>query len=66
MAELRSHASVLYAVIKAAIAKRKKTVDPSAIGTGAAVMLKSRNKFLSQPETVISVLLYAGHCSKQN
>ena len=66
VAELKTRAPVLYAVIKAVIAKRQKTtVDPSTIGTGAAIMLKCRNKFLSQAQTVISVLLYAGHCSKQ-
>lgn len=64
--ELRTRAPVLYAVIKAIIAKQQKTtVHPSTIGTGAAVMLKCRNTFLAQAQTLISVLLYAGHCSKQ-
>lgn len=65
IAELKLHAPVLYAVVKAAIGRPKKKVDPSAIGIAAAIMLKFRSRVLSQIQAVTSVLLYAGHCSKQ-
>ena len=63
--ELKARAPVLYDVLKAVIARPKKSTDASAIGIAAAVMLKARNRFFSFPQAVTSVLLYAGHCSKQ-
>lgn len=65
IAELKLHAPCLYAVVKAAIGRPKKTADSSAIGISAAVMLKRRSRVLSQAQAVTSVLLYAGHCSKR-
>lgn len=65
LSELQSRAPTLYAVIKSATEKPRKGLNPSAICVAAALILKSRNKFLSQIQAVISVLLYAGHCSKQ-
>ena len=63
--ELRKRTPVLYATLKAALTRPRMRVDVSALGITAAVLLKCRNKFLSQAQAVISVLLYAGHCSKQ-
>lgn len=65
VAELKKRAPVLYMTLKAALTRPKKRVDVSALGITAAVLLKCRNKFLSQAQAVVSVLLYAGHCSKQ-
>ena len=65
VAELKMRAPVLYSLLKAAIVRPRQKVSVSAIGIAASVMLRCRSKFLSQAQGVISVLLYAGHCSKQ-
>ena len=63
--ELKEHAPTLYAIIRAALRRAKGKVEHSAIGIVASTILKLRNRKLSQPQAVISTLLYGGHCSKQ-
>lgn len=63
--ELKEHAPTLYAIIRAALRRAKRKVEHSAIGIVASTILKLRNRKLSQPQAVISTLLYGGHCSKQ-
>ena len=66
-------APVLYKFLKAVVVRKGKCVakprikkkGASSVGIAASVLLKCRNKFLCQIQSVISVLLYAGHCSKQ-
>lgn len=36
-----------------------------ALGMTGSLLLKARNKHLALPQAVISVVMYAGHCSKQ-
>ena len=62
--ELKVRASVLYALIKAAVTRPKMKPGLSSIGIAASVMLECRNKFLCQVQGIVSHLLYAGHCSK--
>ena len=74
--ELKLCAPVLYKFLKAVIVRKQKGAQKkflkkqkyrstSSVGIAASIMLKCRNKFLSQAQSVLSVLLYAGHCSKQ-
>ena len=60
--ELSEKAPNLYAFLKAALSSQKKK---SLIGMTASVLLKGKNMQMAQIPTIISVILYAGHASKQ-
>ena len=47
------------------LTKRSSVTLPSKIGTAIAVLLMNRNQFLNQVQTIVSLILNAGHCSKQ-
>lgn len=63
--ELKSQAPTLHSFIHSALAKRGRRVRPFAVGMAGSLLLKYRNQFLALPQAVISVVMYAGHCSKQ-
>lgn len=63
--ELKALAPVLYSFIRASLAKRGRIVPKSAVGICASVLLKHRNRQLAFVQAVISIVMYAGHCSKQ-
>lgn len=63
--EVKAQAPTLHSLIKSAISRRGKRLHESAIGMTSAVLLKHRSRCLCLPQAVISVVLYAGHCSKQ-
>ena len=58
--ELKSQAPTLYTLIKSGC-----RVPTHALGMTGSLLLKARNKHLALPQAVISVVMYAGHCSKQ-
>lgn len=67
--ELRQRAPTLYHALKAACdrpGKRRATCISSkrVLPMAAAVLLRGRNQFLCMPQTIISTILYTGHCSK--
>ena len=43
---------------------RKKGAIKYILPMAAAVLLRGRNLFLCMPQTVISTIVYTGHCSK--
>ncbi len=63
--EMMETAPTLLAVLKSACATRRSPVDMRKVYMAAAVLLKGRNKNASLVQNVVSVLLYAGHCSKR-
>ena len=74
--ELKLSAPTLYKFLKAVVirkgkgvalstVKNKKHRSNSSVGMAASLLLKCRNKFMTLAQSVISILLYAGHCSKQ-
>lgn len=65
MKELKSRAPTLLSFFKISLAKRGRKVPNYAVGMSASVLLKNRNKNLSLVQAVVSVVMYAGHCSKQ-
>ena len=65
IAELKSQAPTLYAIVKSAVTKPQKSPNLNSVGIIAAVLLNCRSRVLSQVQAVVSILLYAGHCSKQ-
>ncbi len=62
--ELKKKAPTLYGILRAACTKDGEEPNLLLLGMAASVLLKARNKFLCLPQAVVSVLLYAGHCSK--
>lgn len=63
--ELKARAPVLYSILKASLSERGRIIPKSAIGIAASVLLKHRNRQLAFIQAVISIVMYAGHCSKQ-
>lgn len=63
--ELNSHAPILVSFVKSALAKCGRKVPRYAVGVCASVLLKNRNRNLALIQAMISVVMYAGHCSKQ-
>ena len=63
--ELRRQAPLLFSIAKSASTgtKSKKKPNLNAAAMAAAVLLKERNKTMCSPQSIVSVLLYAGHCS---
>ncbi len=62
--ELKKKAPTLYGSLSAACAKEGVEPRPMSVGMAASVLLKAQNKFLCLPQAAVSILLYAGHCSK--
>lgn len=62
--ELKAHAPTLYSIIQAALAKHGKVKD-FAVGVNASSILKMKNKDMGLFQGVVSLVMYAGHCSKQ-
>ncbi len=62
--ELKVQAPTLSSFIRSALSKRGCKVRRYAVGMSASLLLKSRNKHLALGQAVISVAMYAGHCSK--
>lgn len=63
--ELRRRAPILYTVVKRACTRSRAKIKKSNVATiAAALLLKGRNKTMCSPQAIISILLYAGHCSK--
>lgn len=68
LAELKMHTPTLYTLLRGALMKRRDShlqVPYHALGMTACVLLKHRNKHMSLTQALVSVLMYAGHCSKQ-
>ena len=63
--EIKSRAPTLYFLIKSIISKQEKQLPQFTVGIIAGVLLKHRNKHLCLPQALISVVMYAGHCSKE-
>lgn len=64
--ELRKKAPILYTIVKRACTRRRamKKSNLNVATMAAALLLKERNKTLCSPQAIISIILYAGHCSK--
>jgi hypothetical protein len=64
--ELHHRAPTLFLALKAACIqqRKKKGTTRKVLSMAAAVLLRGRNQFLNLPQTVISTILYTGHCSK--
>ena len=63
--ELRLESPTLYSFLRAVLFKHKHRVHHRSVGMCASLLLKSRNKHLGLVQGVISLLMYAGHSSKQ-
>ena len=63
--ELKLQAPILFSFLKAALAKRGRKMPQYAVCICASVLLKNRNKNLTLIQAIISIVMYAGHCSKQ-
>lgn len=61
--KLKNLAPTLFRVIMA-LCSSKRRCNQSIGGMAATVLLKGRNKHICLTQSVLSVLLYAGHCSK--
>ena len=64
--ELIKHAPTLLLILQACTKtkiERKNTT--SIVGTCAVIILKHRNSKMSLFQKMVSIILYAGHCSKQ-
>lgn len=62
--EMKTAAPILLAILKSALTRRSSPPDIHKVCMAAAVLLKGRNKNISVIQSIISVLLYSGHCSK--
>lgn len=65
--ELHRRAPTLFVALKAACARKiqkKNYTWKRVLPMAAAVLLRGRNQFLNLAQTVISLVLYNGHCSK--
>lgn len=65
--ELKRIAPTLYHALKAACfhpRKKRLTSARRVLPMAAALLLRGRNQFLNMPQSVISAILYTGHCSK--
>lgn len=65
MKELKLQAPTMYSLINSALSSRKCKAKKSAVGVNASILLKTRNKDIALFQAVVSVVMYAGHCSKQ-
>ena len=68
LAELKMHTPTLYTLLRGALMKCQDShlqVPHHALGMTACVLLKHRNKHMALTQALVSVLMYAGHCSKQ-
>ena len=70
LSELKSRTPTLLSILNAAAEPaykcRKQTASPPcAVGMAAAILLKQHNKHLCLLQTIISILLYAGHAAKR-
>lgn len=65
--ELQDRAPTLLSILKCAARPRRSRSDPSlpGIGLAAAVLLKQRNKELNLVQSIVAVMLYAGHSAKK-
>ena len=62
--EMKAVAPTLLAILRSAIIKRSSPPDMRKVCMAAALLLKARNKNMCLVQSFVSVLLYAGHCSK--
>ena len=63
--ELHQESPTLYAFLRAVLFRRKRKLHLRNVGMSACMLLKSRNKDLGLVQGVISLVMYAGHSSKQ-
>ena len=63
--ELQLQAPTLYSFLRAVLLKRGCKVHRHSVGMSATMLLKCSNKHLALAQGVISLVMYAGHSSKQ-
>lgn len=63
--ELHLEFPTLYSFLRAVLFRRKCNLHHRNVGMSACLLLKSRNKHLGLVQGVISLVMYAGHSSKQ-
>ena len=68
LAELKMRTPTFYTLLRGALMKHRSRhllVSHRGLGMTACVLLKHRNKHMALTQALISVVMYAGHCSKQ-
>ena len=65
LSEAKLRMPLVYSFLKAMLMKRGSMSIQARIGIAIAVLLMNRNQCLNQVQTIVSIILYAGHCSKQ-
>lgn len=63
--ELTERAPTLYNILRSVSARDSSKAKLSSVGMAAAILLRARNKKMSLVQSIISVILHAGHCSKK-
>ena len=61
LSEAKLRVLLVYSFVKAMLTKQCSTPIQARIGTAIAVLLMNRNQFLNQVQTIVTVILYAGH-----
>jgi hypothetical protein len=66
--ELKLRARTLFSLLRGALVKRRKGhfyVPRHCLGMTACVLLRHRSQHMALAQAAVSLVLYAGHCSKQ-